>query len=280
MSLPVVLVPRAPQRAAGLVDLLRAAGADAVVAPVIERAPADDLAALDDAVRGLAAGAYAWVAVTSVNAVDALVAAAGRTGLALGASARAARWAAVGKATRRSLEEAGIGVDLVPSEPSAAGLVAAFSELSGAGDPPRPPAAGGSGTQAVLLPLGDLAGPTLAAGLARLGWVPDVVTAYRTVRTDLPPDVVARGAQGGFAAVVVTSGSVAREVARQLGPVAPVVAIGRPSADAARDAGLRVAGVAEHPTDEALAAAVALALSDGRWTAADRLPHTHEKESP
>jgi uroporphyrinogen-III synthase len=131
----------------------------------------------------------------------------------------------------------------------------------------------------VLLPLGDLAGPTLAAGLAGLGWVPDVVTAYRTVRTDLPPDVVARGREGGFAAVVVTSGSVAREVARQLGPVAPVVAIGRPSADAARDAGLTVAGVAEHPTDEALATAVTTVLSDGRWAPAHQLSETNAKES-
>jgi uroporphyrinogen-III synthase len=279
VSLPVVLVPRAPERAAGLVDLLRAAGAEAVVAPVIERAPADDLAALDHAVRRLTAGAYAWVVVTSVNAVDALVAAAARTGVALAASARTARWAAVGQATRRSLEDAGIGVDLVPDgEASAAGLVSAFSELSGAGDLSGSRAPESSRTRAVLLPLGDLAGPTLAAGLAGLGWVPDVVTAYRTVRTDLPPDVVARGREGGFTAVVVSSGSVAREVARQLGPVAPVVAIGRPSADAARDAGLTVTAVAEHPTDEALAAAVITVLSDARWALAHHLSDTAQKE--
>nr|BFF19493.1 hypothetical protein GCM10025730_30140 [Promicromonospora thailandica] len=57
-----------------------------VAAPVIERAPVEDQAVLDAARERLAAGAYAWVAVTSVNAVDAL----------LGASARPAAPAAGG----------------------------------------------------------------------------------------------------------------------------------------------------------------------------------------
>lgn len=251
MTVPVVLVPRAPSRAVGLAGLLRDAGHEVVVAPVVERAPVEDTAALEAAARRLAAGAYAWVVVTSVNAVDALAAAAARTGAPLAASARAARWAAVGPATRRALEAAGVAVDLVPDgEASAAGLVAAFAGPAGAGTDGRD----------VLLPLGDLAGPTLADGLAALGWVPDVVTAYRTVRRDLPADVAARGRAGAIDAVVVTSGSVAREVARQLGTGTPVVAIGRPSAEAAREAGLRVAAVAERPTDEALAAAVTAVL--------------------
>lgn len=252
MSVPVVLVPRASSRAAGLAGLLRDAGCEVVVAPVIERAPVEDTTALDTAVRDLGAGAYAWVAVTSVNAVDALAAAAARTAVSLGSSAAGTRWAAVGHMTRRALEAAGVAVELVPDgESSAAGLVAAFAERSGTPSDGR----------RVLLPLGDLAGPTLADGLAALGWAPDVVTAYRTVRRELPADVVTRGRAGGFGAVVVTSGSVAREVARQLGTRAPVVAIGRPSAEAAHAAGLHVAAVAEHPTDEALAAAVTAALS-------------------
>ncbi len=271
MSVPVVLVPRAPARAAGIAGLLRDAGHEVVVAPVIERAPVEDTSALEAAVRDLGDGAYAWVAVTSVNAVDALVAAAGRTGAPLAASARRARWAAVGQATRQALEAAGVAVEIVPEgESSAAGLVAAFADQPDAEQPDaeqpdaeqpdaRHPDARAGGRR-VLLPLGDLAGPTLPDGLAALGWVPAVVTAYRTVRRELPADVAARGRAGGFDAVVVTSGSVAREVARQLGTRAPVVAIGRPSAAAARAAGLRVAAVAERPTDEALAAAVTAVL--------------------
>lgn len=274
MSVPVVLVPRAPARAAGLARRLHDAGAEVVVAPVVERAPVEDTAPLDEAVRALAAGAYAWVAVTSVNAVDALVAAGARTGAPLDASSRAARWAAVGQATRRALETVGVTVDLVPDgESSAAGLVAAFTELSGPGRGIRGREPDSSREGRVLLPLGDLAGPTLADGLASLGWTPDVVTAYRTVRTDLPADVARRA----YDVVVVSSGSVAREVARQVGTRAPVVAIGRPSAEAAREAGLTVAAVAEHPTDEALAAAVTTVLSETRWALAHQVSDTRRE---
>jgi len=245
-----VLLARAPERAAGLAARLRAAGHEVVVAPVIERAPADDVP-LDDAVRTLARGAYAWTVVTSVNAVDALVAAAARTGADLAAAPT--RWAAVGPATSRALGDAGVTTDLVPpADASAAGLVATFPDPDG-GDATAP-------APRVLLPLGDLARPTLEHGLAARGWAPHVVTAYRTVRHDLPADVADRARTGGFDLVVVSSGSVAREIAAQAGTATPVVAIGAPSADAARDAGLRVAAVAAHPSDEALAAAVGTAL--------------------
>jgi uroporphyrinogen-III synthase len=269
-----VLLARAPERAAGLATLLRDAGLDVVVAPVIERAPAHDLAPLDDAVGALARGAYAWAVVTSVNAVGALAEAAARTGADLAAAP--VRWAAVGPATTRALAAAGVTTDLVPEgDATAAGLVAAFPD----------PAVTDPETPSVLLPLGDLARPTLDEGLAARGWVPHVVTAYRTVRHTLPAEVVDRARSGGFDVVVVSSGSVAREVAAQAGTGTPVVAIGGPSADAARDAGLRVAAVATRPTDDALAAAVEqalseLALSDPRATGANRVPDTSVKEHP
>lgn len=241
-----VLLARAPERARGLAGRLGRLGAEVLVAPVTATAPAPDPAALDDAVRRLAAGAYAWAAPTSVNGVEALAAAAARTGVALAAAP--ARWAAVGPATARALAAAGVRADLVPdADSSAAGLVAAFGAPDAGAD------------RAVLLPLGDLAGPTLADGLAALGWVPDRVVAYRTVPAALPDDVVRRAA--AIDAVVATSGSVVRELARQLPAPPALVAVGRPTADAARAAGLPVAAVADRPTDEALAAAVLTALT-------------------
>ncbi|PZR53347.1 hypothetical protein DNL40_07440 [Xylanimonas oleitrophica] len=274
-----VLVARDPARAAGLAALLRERGAEVVVAPVTATAPAPDAAALEAAVRGLAAGEHAWVVVTSVNAVAPLRQAADRAGVVLAEAP--VRWAAVGHATRRALEAAGVTVGLVPAERTAEGLVAAF--------PPAPepargvaravpgvgPGAGPGSGRSLLLPLGDLARPVLADGLAARGWSPRTVVAYRTVPATLPTDVVRRAHDGDLAAVVVTAGSVAREVARQLAgafgrPGAPaLVTIGRPSADAAREAGLPVAAVAAAPTDSALADAVGSALS-GRARA---VPH-------
>lgn len=267
-----VLVPRAPERAAGLAATLRDAGAYVLVSPAIERAPVEDTAPVDGALARLAHGDFAWVVVTSVNAIDELVASAARQGVDLDDAARRARWAAVGPATRRALEAVGVTVELEPDENSARGLVAAFATLSPS-DQTSTPADHGStsgdqgstsrGRGVVLLPQGDLAAPTMHDGLRDLGYVPHVVTVYRTVTHTLAPDVVAAWRAGAVDAVVLTSGSVAREVARQLGPRDDVVgvAIGDPTARAARDVGLRLDAVAERPTDAALAAALVGALA-------------------
>ncbi|WP_163186521.1 uroporphyrinogen-III synthase [Cellulosimicrobium sp. SL-1] len=287
-----VLVPRAPERAAGLAATLRDAGARVLVSPAIERAPVEDTAPVDGALARLVHGDFAWVVVTSVNAIDELLASAARQGVDLGDAARRARWAAVGPATRRALEAVDVPVELEPDENSARGLVAAFAALPPS-DQASTPADRGStsgnqgstsgnqgstsgnqgstsrGRGVVLLPQGDLAAPTMHDGLHDLGYVPHVVTVYRTVTHTLAPDVVAAWRAGAVDAVVLTSGSVAREVARQLGPRDDVVgvAIGDPTARAARDVGLRLDAVAERPTDAALAAALVGALAATRTTA-------------
>jgi uroporphyrinogen-III synthase len=244
---PVVLVARAPGRAAGLLALLREQGLDAVAAPVIERAPVEDLAELDAARERLVRGAYDWVGVTSVNAVDALLgSAAGDVPAPAGRIAdEPVRWAAVGPATRQALAEHGLAVDLVPDVATGAGLADVFPAAD-AGDLAHEPR--------VLLPLGDLASDTLRSGLVAKGWAVDVVTAYRTVTRELPPEL-----RRPYDVVVVASGSAARQVAAQLGPQR-VVAIGEPSARAAGAVGHTVLATAAEPTDEALAEAVAEAL--------------------
>ncbi|GED10471.1 uroporphyrinogen-III synthase [Cellulosimicrobium cellulans] len=266
-----VLVPRAPERAAGLAATLRDAGARVLVSPAIERARVEDTAPVDGAVARLAHGDFAWVVVTSVNAIDELVASAARQGVDLGDAARHARWAAVGPATRRALEAVGIAVELEPDENSARGLVAAFAALDSTDHTSTSPNQGSTsrGRGLVLLPQGDLAAPTMHDGLHDLGYVPHVVTVYRTVTHALAPDVVAAWRAGAVDAVVLTSGSVAREIARQLGPRDDVVgvAIGDPTARAARDVGLRLEAVADRPTDAALAAALTDALAASRTTA-------------
>ncbi|WP_198163120.1 uroporphyrinogen-III synthase [Cellulosimicrobium sp. TH-20] len=266
-----VLVPRAPERAAGLAATLRDAGAHVLVSPAIERAPVEDTAPVDGALARLVHGDFAWVVVTSVNAIDELVASAARQGVDLGDAGRRARWAAVGPATRRALEAVGVTVELEPDENSARGLVAAFATLppSDHGSTSADQGSTSRGRGVVLLPQGDLAAPTMHDGLHDLGYVPHVVTVYRTVTHTLAPDVVAAWRAGAVDAVVLTSGSVAREVARQLGPRDDVVgvAIGDPTARAARDVGLRLDAVAERPTDAALAAALVGALAATRTTA-------------
>ena len=270
-----VLIPRAPGRGGGLARLVEAAGGVPVVAPLISRQAIDEAerAVLDDAVAQLRDGAFAWVAVTSVNAVDELAASAQRITATqpdaepagpdtspLGRFAAAARWAVVGPATARALAAHGITADLVAPQNSATGMLAvwpdalaepgpAAGDLPDAATPPAP---------RVLLPLGDLARPTLERGLTALGHSPVRVTAYRTVSHPAPAEVVARWRAGGFDAVVLTSGSVAREVAAQLGarPDVLAVAIGEPTREAALAVGQPIAAVADAATDDALFAAL------------------------
>lgn len=252
-----VLVPRAPGRGAGLARLVEQAGGSAVVAPLVSRADIgdDDRAVLDGAVAGLRDGDVAWVAVTSVNAVDELVASAARVDAGPGPDplarlARGARWAAVGPATARALAAVGITVALVATENSAVGLLAEWPEVEHETDAAPAPR--------VLLPLGDLARPTLETGLRERGFEPLRVTTYRTVSHPAPPEVVSAWRDGCFDAVVLTSGSVAREVAGQLGPREDVsiVAIGEPTRRAAVETGQQVAAVAQTADDDGLLAAL------------------------
>jgi uroporphyrinogen-III synthase len=207
------------------------------------------------------------VLVTSVNAVDELAAAWAR--VASGSLGDApARWAAVGPSTARALRDVGVEPALVPEDHSALGLLAALrsiSDLSEPGSRIREPRSDRSddGGPRVLLPLGDLAQPTLERGLAAMGARPHVVTAYRTVTHLIDAEAREAWAVGTVDAVVLTSGSVTREVATQLGARDDVVgvAIGTPTARAAEEVGLRIGAVAATADDAGLADATVRALT-------------------
>ena len=180
---------------------------------------------------------YGWLVVTSATAVRVLAERVARLPSDL-------RVAAVGEPTARAARAAGWAVDLVPDDASAAALASALPDT----------------TRTVLFPRSDIAAPTLARGLVARGIDVDDVVAYRTVGTgdepitlDPPPD-----------AVLVTSGSVARQVARRMAPLDPrtvVACIGPGTADDARAAGLPVHVVARARSAEALLDAVVETLA-------------------
>lgn len=246
-----VLVPRATDGPDPLVIALHAAGAEPLVVPLIQTVPPFDPTELDDALLALEVGYYGWVAVTSAAAVPVLEDRAEETGHTLAALLDGVRVAAVGGSTARALREAGVRVDLVPTgRSSAVALLAAW------------PAAGAE-PERVLLPLGDLAAPTMAEGLAARGWPVDVVVTYRTVPGPAPePEVRDAYAAGEVDAVLLTSGSTARNLLAMLGAPpagALVCCIGDSTAAEARRAGLAVHAVAEDQTPGGLVAALARA---------------------
>lgn len=137
--------------------------------------------------------------------------------------------AAVGTATALTLRQRGWPVDLLPQEPSAAALVAAFAARWTPAD---------TGAR-ILFPASSRALPTIAAGLSQLGARVSQVEAYRTEAATLDlAECRAWIARGAIGAVTFASPSAVTELAQALGEEdferllsdAAAVAIGRTTA--------------------------------------------------
>jgi len=127
------------------------------------------------------------------------------------------------------LRQRGWPADLVPEEPSAAALIAAFASQWSAED---------AGVK-VLYPASSRALPTIAAGLRQLGAAVTQVEAYRTQAAPLDIDRCRHWiARGGIGAVTFASPSAVSELAQALGEAdfqrlladATAIAIGRTTA--------------------------------------------------
>jgi uroporphyrinogen-III synthase len=243
-----VLVTRTREQAEGLVDRLHALGAEVVVVPLIATVPSvppDAVRAMH--ARALAAAGERWVAFTSATALRLV------RGVLDAAAFEGFRVAAVGEATATAAREAGIGVDLVPERSDADALADALV-LRGV-----------SGTT-VWLPGAEGARATLRDRLAAAG---ATVLLQPLYRSEMPPgaaDRLRRALAAGVDAVTLTSGSTARHLAAAFGgePLATgvaVVCIGPQTAEAAREAGLRVDAVAAEQSVEGLAGALSSLLA-------------------
>jgi len=255
-----VLVPRTKEQAGSLSARLRGYGSVPEEVPTISVEPPRNPLQMDKAVRGLVEGRYEWIAFTSVNAVRAVREKFEEYGL----DARAfsgLKIAAVGDKTAQAIAAWGLRADLVPSgEQSAAGLLADWPPYDEVLDP----------INRVFLPRADIATENLVAGLIDLGWECDDVTAYRTVRAT-PPPAPTRDAikTGKFDAVVFTSSSTVRNLVGIAGkPHASTViaVIGPATLKTAEEHGLRVDAMAESPSAEELADALARFGADRRDT--------------
>lgn len=230
-----VLVPRGGKWGDDVAASLRGYGAIPVIAPMINFASAENAVELSDALRRLENGNFDWLVITSATTVDVLMS----QQVLVPSSTRIA---AVGETTGAALTLAGYHVDFVPEgDNSARGLVKEWPASSITGR--------------VLIPQSDIAEPTLVAGLGTLGLDVEFVTAYRTVGVPVAEHIAADVTSGRIRAVLVTSGSVARQVQAQLAPLPEstvVAAIGPRTAFDARAAGLTVHVIAESRSAAAL----------------------------
>ena len=234
-----VLVPRGGKWGDGVAASLRYFGAIPVIAPMINFASTDNEAALAGAFARLESGSFDWIVITSATTVDVLVS-------QQVSMPEKTRVAAVGETTAAALVLAGYRVDYVPdSDNSARGLVKNWPDAAGSGR--------------VLIPHSDIAEPTIVAGLATLGLDVEYVAAYRTVGVRVADQVAEDVANGRVRAILVTSGSVARQIAEQLAPLPAetvVACIGPRTAFDARDAGLTVHLIAETRSADSLVEAL------------------------
>lgn len=126
----LVIVTRPEGQGAELCALVRAAGGRCRHLPVIRIGPPADPGPLVAALGRL--DLFDWIVFASANGVEAFcdrLRTSGRDGRAFGT----ARLAAIGPATRRSLEAAGHVCDLMPGEYHSEGLLAAFRDLPAGG---------------------------------------------------------------------------------------------------------------------------------------------------
>jgi uroporphyrinogen-III synthase len=202
---------------------------------MINFASTDDAPALADALERLQSGGFDWLVVTSATTVDVLLSHEVRI-------PESTKIAAVGETTASALALAGYRVDLVPEKDnSARGLVAEWRRKRPSGR--------------MLVPHAETPEENLVSGLADLGVEAEFVTAYRTVGVLVAASVAADVASGRIGGILITSGSVARQVQAQLSPLPAetvVAAIGPRTAFDARAAGIAIDAIAEARTANAL----------------------------
>jgi uroporphyrinogen-III synthase len=249
-----VLVPRGGPWGDGVAATLRTQGAIPVVAPLINFAPTNDQATLDQALADLAAGVFDWLTVTSATTVDVLYA-------YRAVVPTSTRIAAVGETTAAALQAVGYRVDLVPDlDNSAAGMAEQLIAL-------EPQA------RDILALRSEIAKPVLTSMLSDAGHRVRSVIAYRTVGVPVTDRIAEDVRSGRINAILVTSGSVAEQVHLQFRDIPSttlIAAIGPRTAKDARRAGLSVDVVADTQTVDALIDAVA------RFS----LPHAADEFAP
>jgi len=243
-----IVITRPEAQAERLSELLRAQGARVIPFPVIRIVPPEDRMPLDQALDRLET--YAWIVFTSANGVSFFFRRLGERGRDI-RDLKGIRIATIGPATAAAIGAMGIRVDLVPEEFISEGIVRTF-----AGENIR-------GLR-ILLPRAEEARDVIPEGLAKMGAETDVVTAYRTVRSDRDASEISPLLERGKIDVITfTSPSTVNHFLGIMGAGfrlpdgVRIACIGPVTADAARRAGLRVDILQERYTIPELVDAIA-----------------------
>ena len=119
-----ILVTRAKGQASALATQLEALGATPILIPTIEIAPPSSYCAMDAALASIRS--FDWLIFTSANAVQSFV----DRARSVKVNPQAKRIAAIGSATAKAVVEAGLSVDLIPSQAVAESLAVALKPFA------------------------------------------------------------------------------------------------------------------------------------------------------
>ncbi len=119
-----VIVTRAKEQSAELIDMLEAAGAEVVAVPVIQTVPPEDKSGIDRAVASLSS--YDYAVFTSVNSIKFLLLRMDEMGKGP-EDLKGLRIVAVGPKTAAALGKNGLKADIIADESRAEGIVLALS---------------------------------------------------------------------------------------------------------------------------------------------------------
>lgn len=257
-----IVVTRAREQAAGLVERLRDLGAEPLECPAISIAPLHDFGQLDAAIASLES--YDWVIFTSANGVHAFVSRLRAVGKEVSALC-ARKLGAIGPATQAELHALGCKPAFMPDTYVAEAIVEQIEDIRGC---------------RILLPRADIARQALAIGLRGRGAHVDEVAAYRTVHAGETISLAALLSTNSVDAVTFTSSSTVRYTiegivaagydksqAVEMLNQAAVVCIGPITAATARECGLRVSAVAGEYTTGGLVKALVMLFAGAERTA-------------
>jgi uroporphyrinogen III methyltransferase/synthase len=240
-----ILITRAASQSGDLRKGLEALGAQVLECPSIEIVPVTDWTEVDRAIANL--NSYQWLIFTSTNAVEYFMQRAGAQGVGVWA----VPVAAIGAATARKLQDWTVTASRVPGNFRAEGLLEMFpADLKGI---------------RILLPRAESARELLPEELRRRGATVDVVSVYRTVKSESGlSDLRATLTSNSIDAIVFTSPSAVRSVSETLGdegtallsPI-PIAVIGPIAREAVESVGLKAAIQPGKATVESLVEAIA-----------------------
>ena len=239
-----IVVTRSREQAGELVEMLEERGAEAIQAPTIRIAPAEDAAALDRACAE--AGTYNWIVFTSANAVEYFM----QRVLANGdvRDLKGVRLCAIGPSTEQRLSRYGLRVDVMPDEANSEAVMDALR------------AAGKLKAARVLLPRADIAREVLADQLRDAGAEVTEVAAYRTMlgetERDADQDIYRMLLDRQIDAITFTSASTVKNFAKIFGEeqaadllrTTVVASIGPVTAEAAQQLGIKTTVMPERYT--------------------------------